>query len=124
MAAYTPSAMKRVAAEANGWFPVGIPLSGIGPLFEGIKGMAKEAGRDPSALALIVRANIEIHDTPIQKDRVDFSGNLEQIAEDVKTTQKLGAAEIVLDVQFSPGVETANDVVSRIDELWRVAKQA
>jgi probable F420-dependent oxidoreductase len=124
MAAYTPSAMKRVAAEANGWFPVGIPLSGIGPLFEGIKGMAKEAGRDPSALGLIVRANVEIHDTPIQKDRVDFSGNLEQIAEDVKTTQKLGAAEIVLDVQFSPRVETVNDVVSRMEELWRVAKQA
>jgi probable F420-dependent oxidoreductase len=124
MAAYTPSAMKRVAAEANGWFPVGIPLSGIGPLFEGIKGMGKEAGRDPSALGLIVRANVEIHDTPIQKDRVDFSGNLEQIAEDVKTTQKLGAAEIVLDVQFSPRVETVNDVVSRMEELWRVAKQA
>jgi alkanesulfonate monooxygenase SsuD/methylene tetrahydromethanopterin reductase-like flavin-dependent oxidoreductase (luciferase family) len=96
MAAYTPSAMKRVAAEANGWFPVGIPHSGIGPLFEGIKGMAKEVGRDPSALDLIVRANVEIHDTPIQKDRVDFSGTLEQIAEDVKATQKLGAAEIVL----------------------------
>ncbi|HSE89143.1 MAG TPA: LLM class F420-dependent oxidoreductase [Candidatus Binatia bacterium] len=124
MAAYTPSAMKRVAAEANGWFPVGIPLSGIGPLFEGIKGMAKEVGRDPSALDLIVRANVEIHDTPIQKDRVDFSGNLEQIAEDVKTTQKLGAAEIVLDVQFSPRVETVDDVVSRMEELWRVAKQA
>jgi alkanesulfonate monooxygenase SsuD/methylene tetrahydromethanopterin reductase-like flavin-dependent oxidoreductase (luciferase family) len=114
--------MKRVAVEANGWFPVGIPLSGIGPMFEGIKGMAKEAGRDPSALELIVRANVEVHNTPIQKDRVDFTGALEQIAEDVKTTQKLGAAEIVLDAQFSPGVETANDVVSRMEELWRVAK--
>ena len=47
---------------------------------------------------------------------------LEQIAEDVKTTQKLGAAEIVLDVQFSPGVERAHDVVSRMEELWQVAK--
>jgi probable F420-dependent oxidoreductase len=124
MAAYTPSAMKRVAAEANGWFPVGIPLSGVGPMFEGIKGMAKEAGRDPATLELIVRANVEIHNSPIQKDRVDFTGTLDQIAEDFKATQKLGAAEIVLDVQFSPGVETANDVVSRMDELWRVAKQA
>ena len=122
MAAYTPSAMKRVAAEANGWFPVGIPLSGVGPMFEGIKGMAKEAGRDPSALELIVRANVEIHNSPIQKDRGDFSGTLEQIAEDVKATQKLGAAEIVLDVQFSPGVETANDFVSRMGQLWQIAK--
>ena len=124
MAAYTPSAMKRVAAEANGWFPVGIPLSGVGPMFEGIKGMAKEAGRDPSAIELIVRANVEIHSRPIQKERIDFTGTLEQIAEDVKATQKLGAAEIVLDVQFSPGVETASDIVSRMEQLWRVVKSA
>jgi probable F420-dependent oxidoreductase len=124
MAAYTPAAMKRVVAEANGWFPVGIPLSAIGPMFDGIKGMAKDAGRDPSALALIVRANIEIHNTPIRKDRVDFTGTLEQIAEDIKTTEKLGAAEIVFDVQFSPGVETAKDMVSRMEQVWQGAKQA
>jgi probable F420-dependent oxidoreductase len=122
MAAYTPSAMKRVATEANGWFPVGVPLSGIGPMFDSIKDMAKLAGRNPSALELIVRANVEIHDTPIQKDRVDFTGALEQIAQDVQTTQKLGAAEIVLDAQFSPGVETVGDIVSRMEELWRIAK--
>jgi probable F420-dependent oxidoreductase len=124
MAAYTPAAMKRVVAEANGWFPVGIPLSAIGPMFDGIKGMAKDAGRDPSALALIVRANIEIHNTPIRKDRVDFTGTLEQIAEDIKTTEKLGAAEIVFDVQFSPGVETAKDMVSRMEQVWQGANQA
>ncbi len=124
MAAYAPSAMQRVAIEANGWFPVGIPLSGVGPMFEGIKVMAKDAGRDPSALELIVRANVEIHNTPIAKDRADFTGTLEQIAEDVTTARKLGAAEIVIDAQFSPGVETAKDLVARMEELWRVAKQA
>ena len=124
MAAYTPSAMKRVAAEANGWFPVGIPLSGVGPMFEGIKGMAKEAGRDPATLELIVRANVEIHNSPIQRHRVDFSGTLEQIAEDVKATQELGATEIVLDAQFSPGVETASDIVSRMEQIWRMVKSA
>src|SRR6266481_7871471 len=124
MAAYTPPAMKRVAAEANGWFPVGIPLSGIGPIFEGIKGMAKDAGRDPSALALILRANVEIHNTPIQKDRVDFTGTLEQIARDFAAARKLGAAEIAIDAQFSPGVETAKDILARMEKLLRITKQA
>ena len=124
MAAFTPSAMKRVATEANGWFPVGIPLSGVGPMFEGIKDMAKNAGRDPSALELIVAAGIEIHNTRIQKDRIDFTGTLEQIAEDVTTARKLGAAEIVISAQFSPGVETAKDLVALMEELWRVTKQA
>jgi len=91
-------------------------------MFEGIKGLAKEAGRDPSVLELIVRANVEIHNSPIQKDRGDFSGTLEQIAEDVATTQRLGAVEIVLDAQFSPGVMTANDVVTRMEQLWRVVQ--
>jgi 3-hydroxyisobutyrate dehydrogenase len=40
------------------------------------------------------------------------------------TTQKLGAAEMLFDVQFSPGVETARDLVARMEELWQVAKQA
>src|SRR5262245_8098970 len=39
MAAYTPGAMKRTAREANGWFPVGVPLSAIGPMFDSIKAM-------------------------------------------------------------------------------------
>ena len=125
MAAYAPSALERVATEANGWLPVGIPLSGgVGPMFDGIKSMAKNAGRDPSAIELIVGANVEIHDTPIEKDRVDFTGTLEQIAEDVTTARKLGAAEIVINAQFSPGVETAKDLVARMEDLWRVAKQA
>ena len=124
MAAFTPSALKRVATEANGWFPVGIPLSGVGPMFEGIKGMAKDIGRDPSALELIVGAAVEIHDTPIQKDRVDFTGSLEQIAEDMTTAQKVGAAEIVISAQLSPDIETAKDLVARMEELWRIAKQA
>ena len=124
MAAYAPSALKRVATEANDWFPVGIPLSGVGTMFDEIKSMAKNAGRDPSALELIVGANVEIHNTPIQKDRIDFTGSLEQIAEDVTTAQKLGAAEVVISAQFSPGVETAKDLVARMEELWRIAKQA
>jgi hypothetical protein len=124
MAAFTPSAMKRVATEANGWFPVGIPLSGVGPMFEGIKDMAKNAGRDPAALELIVVAGVEIHNTRIQKDRIDFTGTLEQIAEDVTTARKRGAAAIVISAQFSPGVETAKDLVACMEKLWRIAKQA
>jgi probable F420-dependent oxidoreductase len=124
MGAYAAAALKRVALEADGWLPVGIPLSGIRPKFEEIKQMAKNAGRDPATLALIVRANMEIHDTPVEKDRVDFTGSLEQIADDIKATEKLGAAEIVLDAQYSPGVETGDDVIARMEDLWRVAHQA
>ena len=123
MAAFTPPALKRVATEASGWFPVGIPLSGIGAMFDEIKNTARSAGRDPSALELIIAADVEIHKTPIDKDRIDFTGTLEQIAEDLTAARKLGAAEIVIYAQFSPDIETVQDIVARMDEVWRLAKQ-
>ena len=122
MAAYTPAAMKRVAKEADGWFPVGIPVSALGQMFDGIKSMAKETGRDPVKLELIVRANVELSCTPIEKDRADFTGTLEQIAKDVAATRQLGAAELLFDVQFSPGVETVDEMIFRMEQLWQMAK--
>jgi probable F420-dependent oxidoreductase len=123
MAAFTPSAMKRVAAEANAWLPVGIPLSGVGAMFDAIKKMTREAGRDSSALELIVTAGVEIHKKPIEKERTEFSGSVEQIGEDFAAARKLGAAEIAIYAQFLPLGETAEDLITRMEQLWRIAKQ-
>ena len=124
MAAFTSSAMKRVAVEANAWLPVGMPLSGVGAMFDDIKKMAKEAGRDPSALELILTAGVEIHQTPIEKERTEFTGTLEQIGEDCAAARKLGAAEIAIYTQFLPDGETAKDLITRMEDLWPIVKQA
>jgi probable F420-dependent oxidoreductase len=121
MAAYTPPAMKRAAREANGWFPVGVPVSAIGPMFDGIKSMVKEAGRNPDAFELIVRGNLEISKSPISGNRASFTGTMEQIAEDIHATSKLGAAELVIDVQFSADVKTEADILGRMEEIKRIA---
>jgi uncharacterized protein YndB with AHSA1/START domain len=114
---------KRVAKEADGWFPVGIPLAGVARMFAEIRGMAREADRDPTGLAMIVRANVEISDAPLGQERADFTGTLEQIPGDVAATRTLGAAELLLDAQFSPGVETARDIVARMEQLWKIANR-
>jgi alkanesulfonate monooxygenase SsuD/methylene tetrahydromethanopterin reductase-like flavin-dependent oxidoreductase (luciferase family) len=114
---------KRVAKEADGWFPVGIPLAGVARMFAEIRGMAREADRDPTGLAMIVRANVEISDAPLGQERADFTGTLEQIPGDVAATRTLGAAERLLDAQFSPGVETARDIVARMEQLWKIANR-
>jgi len=93
-------------------------------MFDGIKDMARAAGRSPSELELIIAAGVEIHKTPIQKDRVDFTGTREQIAGDFATARKLGAAEIVIYAQFLPEGESAKDLVARMEDLWNIAKQA
>ncbi|HWP57659.1 MAG TPA: LLM class F420-dependent oxidoreductase [Candidatus Acidoferrales bacterium] len=124
MAAFVPSAMRRVAIEADGWLPVGIPLGEVGAIFDGIKKTAKEAGRDPSALELIINAAVQIHPRPVEKDRADFTGTLEQIAEDFSRAQKLGAAEVVIYAQFLREGESAGDLIARMEDLRRAAKQA
>jgi probable F420-dependent oxidoreductase len=124
LAAFTPSAMKRVAAAADAWLPVGIPLSDLGTMFDGIKNMAREAGRDPSGLELIVTAGVEIHKKPIEKERTEFTGTLEQIGEDFRKARKLGAAEIAIYAQFLSAGETVKDLIARMEDLMRIAKQA
>jgi probable F420-dependent oxidoreductase len=124
MAGFAPSALKRVATAADGWMPVGIPLTGLGAMFDEIKKMAQDAGRDPARLELIITAGPEIHERPIEKDRIDFTGSLEQIAEDFAAARKLGAAEVALYTQFLPEGESVKDLIARMEDLWRIAKQA
>lgn len=121
MAAYTPGALSRVAREANGWFPVGVPLSAVGQMFDGIREMAKSAGRDPKTLELVIRANVEFTTPPSSGERPDFIGTSEQIAGDIAAAKKLGASELVIDVQFSPDIQTAEDVLRRMQELYKMA---
>jgi len=124
MAAYTPGAMKRVAPEANGWFPVGIPLTAVGPMFEQLKGMAQQVGRNPESLQLVVRGNLEFMASATSKERADFTGTPGQIATDFEAAKNLGANELVCDVQFSPGIETVEDILRRMEDVRTMAKSS
>jgi hypothetical protein len=42
-------------------------------VFEGIKGMGREAGRDPAALELSVRANVAFSEAALGEARADFN---------------------------------------------------
>ena len=100
LAAFAPPAMKRLATMADGWNPVAIPVDGMAQMFGALKQMAKEAGRDPSSLAMVVRANLEITDKPLGKERMIFTGTLDQIKEDVAGCVRIGAHERFFDPTF------------------------
>ncbi len=99
MAAFTPAALQRTARVADGWNPTAVPLEGMAQMFSAIKQMAAAAGRDPSSLELVIRANLHITDKPVEKDRFIFTGTMDQIKEDTEACRKLGASE----VHFDPG---------------------
>lgn len=100
LAAFAPAAMKRLATMADGWNPVAIPVDGMAQMFAAVKQMAKEAGRDPASLAMIVRANLEITDKPLGDKRMIFTGTIEQIKEDIAGSKRIGANELFFDPTF------------------------
>lgn len=120
MAAFALAAMKRLAAMADGWNPVAIPAAGMAQMFAGLKQMAQEAGRDPESLAMVVRANVEITERPLPKERMIFSGTLEQIKEDAIACREIGAHELFFDPAFSPGAQSLNHWLTLMEQLCKL----
>ncbi|MBX5492039.1 MAG: LLM class F420-dependent oxidoreductase [Chloroflexi bacterium] len=102
MAAYVPSALRRVARHTDGWMPSGVSLAAVGPLMEQVRQEARTVGRDPDALELLVWAFVAVQDRPAGEGRPDFVGTWDEIRRDVETARQLGASEIV----FMPGYGT------------------
>jgi len=123
LAAYTPPALKRVATMADGWNPAGVPIDGMKQMFGAMQQMAKEAGRDPSELRMIVRANLFITQRVVEKDRSVFVGSLDQIREDIAACERIGADEVFLEVGFTPGGQSLSNW-QRLLEEFRPARTA
>ena len=109
--------MKRVATMADGWNPAGVPIEGMAQMFGAMQQMAKEAGRDPAELRMIVRANLYITEKPVEKDRHIFVGSLQQIHEDLAACEKIGAEEVFLEVGFTPGGQSLNNWLGLLEEF-------
>ncbi|HUA15621.1 MAG TPA: LLM class F420-dependent oxidoreductase [Verrucomicrobiae bacterium] len=117
MGAFVPAALKRLAKFADGWNPVFLPVPTMAEMFASTKQMAKETGRDPSAISMVVHAGLGLTAKPLDKDRGIFSGSLEQIADDVRACVKIGASEIFFDPAFAPGGQSLDRWLALLEEL-------
>jgi probable F420-dependent oxidoreductase len=120
LAAFAPAALKRVATMSDGWNPVAIPPAGMQQMFASVQQMAKEAGRDPSKLALVVRGNLHITDKPLGADRPFFAGSFEQLREDAQACAKIGAHELIYDVTFEPQAQTIAGWLALMEKLRKL----
>ena len=117
LGAFVPAALKRLAKLADGWNPVFLPIAVMADMLGSIRQMARDAGRDPSAISMIVHAVLEITDKPLTKDRAIFSGSLEQISDDVRGCARIGAEEVFFDPAFAPGGQSLDHWLSLLEEL-------
>jgi hypothetical protein len=120
MAAFAPAALKRVATVTDGWNPVAIPPAGMEQMFASVRQMAKDAGRDPGKLAMVVRANLHITEKPLGTDRFFFAGSFDQIREDAQACAKIGAHELIYDVTFKPAGQTIDGWLSMMEKVRKL----
>lgn len=106
LAAYSPTGLERIAARADGWLPAGIPVPVMAEMYAGIGAMAEAQQRDPAEIELVVRANCAIGGEIAGDDRPPFHGSVDQITDDARSCAEIGAAEVFLEVQYSPGLDS------------------
>lgn len=120
LAAFAPPALNRLARLADGWNPVAVPIAGMEQMFGAIQRMAREAGRDPGSIALVVRANLLMSDKPLGSDRMLFSGSAEQIKEDIAGCRGIGAQEVFFDPTFMRGAQKLERWLEIMEQVKRL----
>ncbi len=108
LAAYSPAGLARIAERADGWLPAGIPVPAMAEIYQGIKAMAEAGQRDPDEIELVVRANCSIGAEITGEDRQPFHGSVDQIIDDAVACAGIGADEVFIEVQYSPGIDSAS----------------
>jgi probable F420-dependent oxidoreductase len=100
-------ALRRAGRIADGWISSSrADLTAVSGAIATIRGAAEEAGRDPSALRIVVRGVLQLGDDVRARDgqRRQLTGSAEQIRDDLGRLHEAGVTEVFLDLNFSPRV--------------------
>jgi hypothetical protein len=68
---------------------------------------AREAGRDPQALRILVRGLVDLLDDAPAGPRAPFRGTREQVLADLAALRAQGVTEVFFDLNLSPRVGPA-----------------
>jgi probable F420-dependent oxidoreductase len=95
-----PAALKRVGAMADGWISSSrVSGSEIPGAVETIHTAAREAGRDPADVRIIVRGSLRLRDTDNDDDPT-MTGTVDKIKADLAAYADAGTDEVFLDLNF------------------------
>jgi probable F420-dependent oxidoreductase len=99
-----PAALRRAGRIADGWISSsGQDLSAIGAAADVVRGAARDAGRDPSAVRVISRGVVRVRDAG-RPDRRPLTGSYDEVRADLATLAEQGVDEVFVDLNFDPDI--------------------
>jgi probable F420-dependent oxidoreductase len=102
-------ALRRAGRLAQGWIASSrLDPGSLARCVEVVRGGAIEAGRDPRALRIVARVVPDLLDADPGRGRAPFRGTAEQLHADLAQLARHGATEVILDLNLSPRVGTAD----------------
>ena len=116
-------AIRRAAVLGNGWHPVGaIAAASLEPeeLAQGMDDLrryAEGAGRDPSEIDVALKAPLYDPGVTPGGDRRRFSGEPDQILQDVQTYTDLGVTHLIFDIRSSDLTQTVERMAWFAEEV-------
>jgi probable F420-dependent oxidoreductase len=98
VAAREPAAVARAGRIGDGFNPVAAAWESLERAIQGFRAAATAAGRDPTRLPVIVRANTTVTPSPHPEPRPPLAGSHAQVVEDLKRLRAWGVAEVFFDM--------------------------
>jgi len=96
-------------------------LTTIGESIDVVRASAVEAGRDPSALRVVVRGVVRLTDEPTFGDsRIPLQGTASQIRGDLEALEEQGVTEVFLDLNWDETTVGAADEGAALANAERV----
>ncbi|HLA18362.1 MAG TPA: LLM class flavin-dependent oxidoreductase, partial [Dehalococcoidia bacterium] len=109
---HEPPALRRAARLGDGWHAYRLTPDELAEGWRVVQALAREAGRDPDALALSVRWPLSILDAPGDGSQ-PFIGTVEQVGESLRRYQSLGVAHVVFEPPIMAGIDAALATLDR-----------
>ena len=98
-------ALRRAGRLAQGWIGSSRhDLARIGTCVETVRDGAREAGRDPEAVRIVVRGLVDLVDDDPGGRRRPLQGTREQVLDDLAALRAQGVTEVFFDLNLSPRV--------------------
>jgi probable F420-dependent oxidoreductase len=92
------TALQRVGRMADGWISASrFEAAKVPAAIETIHAAARDAGREPSELRVIIRGSVKVRDTDAD---TPLTGTVEKIKQDIAAYGDAGATELFVDLNF------------------------